>query len=155
MNRFLILSALLTISVLILLTPAISYSENNATNSSKSFLTFPNTESSDGHYGVAWGLPKHPDVWAKVRRVAEQYPAGAVDEEVFDSVNEVAQDVENYIVDVRAVTIIHKLQCPRAPGVTSDRKLEPEYWIVGDGRPNRHDLEVVWSRRNDFVLINH
>jgi len=127
------------------------------------FLAFPNTESPDGHYAIAWGLPKHPEVWSSVYRFQEQHSLGseATPEEekerdrVFESVDAVAEDVENYVVDIRVGTIIHKVECPRLSGWTHGREAEPDYWTVAGHIPNRHDLEVVWSPQSDFVLINH
>jgi len=74
---------------------------------------------------------------------------------VFESVDAVAEDVENYVVDIRVGTIIHKVECPRLSGWTHGREAEPDYWTVAGHIPNRHDLEVVWSPQSDFVLINH
>ena len=159
----LVICALLIVPGLVVLTPEISRCQEDVQRSSKSFLVFPNTQSPDGHYAIAWGLPKHPDVWSNVSRFQEQHLAGAEatpeDEkqldQVFKSVENVADDVENYVVDVRAGTIIRKLECPRLPGWTHGREAEPDYWTVGSGKPNRHDFEVVWSPQSDFVLINH
>ncbi len=67
----------------------------------------------------------------------------------------VAEDVENYLVDLREGKIIHTLahaaDCRRA----SDRSLEPDYYVAAGLLPNRHDLEVVWSKAGDLVLVNH
>jgi hypothetical protein len=146
----------------VLFTPAISYSQTGLPNEAKPFLVFDGTQSPDSRYAVAWGLPKHPDLWAKVCQFERAHVTGSerTDEdskqanEVFESASDVAQDVENYVVDLHEVKIIRKLDRPRTPGVTADRELEPEYWLAGY-RPNRHDLEVVWSHGGDFVLINH
>jgi hypothetical protein len=146
----------------VLFAPAISYSQTGSPNEAKPFLVFAGTQSPDGRYAVAWGLPKHPDVWANVCQFERAHVTGSerTDEdskqsnEVFESVSDVAQDVENYIVDLHEGKIIRKLDCPRTPGITADRELEPEYWLAGY-QPNRHDLEVVWSHGGDFVLINH
>ena len=159
----LVIRVLLIVPGLVVLTPEISRCQEDGQRSSKSFLVFPNTQSPDGHYAIAWGLPKHADVWSNVSLFQEQHSAGAEatseDEkeldQVFKSVENVAEDVENYVVDVRAGTIIRKLKCPRLPGWTHGREAEPDYWRVGSGKPNRHDLEVVWSAQSDFVLINH
>jgi uncharacterized protein YecT (DUF1311 family) len=94
----------------------------------KTFLVFPDTESPNGRYAVAWGLPKHPEVWAKVCRFSEQRPPGAelpeeaVKEanEVFESVLKVETDVENYIVNVHDEKIIRTLHCPHGLGVSAD-----------------------------------
>jgi hypothetical protein len=145
------------------LTGAFSSAQPDASKPTQPFLVFPNTESPDGRYAIAWGLPRHPDVWSNVCRFQEQHSAGAEatpeDEkqwdQVFKSVTTVAEDVENYVVDVRAGTIIRKLECPRLPGWTHGREAEPDYWTVAGQVPNRHDLQVVWSPQSDFVLINH
>lgn len=146
-----------------LVVPTVFCAENEQPHEAKPFLVLDGTGSPDGRYAVAWGLPRHPDVWASVSRFEREHPAGTkLTEEdskqvdaVFESVDGVAQDVENYIVDVRDGKIIRKLDCPRAPGVTADRELEPDYWGVAGRHPNRHDLEVIWSRAGDLVLVNH
>lgn len=142
---------------------AISYSESDASGATKPFLVFEHTESPDGRYAVAWGLPKHPDIWTKVCEFEREHPAGLeLNNEdakqawgVFDDVNAVAEDVENYIVDVRDGKIIHKLNYPRTElgGPISFR--EPDYWTAAGIRPSRDDLEVVWSHAGNLVLVNH
>jgi uncharacterized protein YecT (DUF1311 family) len=133
----------------------------------KTFLVFPDTESPNGRYAVAWGLPKHPEVWAKVCRFSEQRPPGAelpeeaVKEanEVFESVLKVETDVENYIVNVHDEKIIRTLHCPHGLGVSADLhsalSMTSEYWMTPGFRPNHHDLKVLWSPASDLVLINH
>jgi hypothetical protein len=69
--------------------------------------------------------------------------------DIFDSVNDVDVDVENYIVDLHA-KIITKLDCS---GAAADRM--PDYFEAAQRRPNHHHLEVVWSRAKDLVLVNH
>ena len=136
-------------------------------SSSKIFLVFPKTESPDGRYAVAWGLPKHPELWAKVCRFAEQHPVDTEfseqdwkeASEVFGSVQEVEKDVENYIVDLHSETTIRTLHCPRGLGadgtLRSALSMEAEYWMTPGFHPNLQDLEVRWSPRSDLVLINH
>jgi hypothetical protein len=127
----------------------------------KSFLVLDKTKSPDGHYAVAWGLPKHSDILETTLQFEGDHPADTdlseedskKAQEVFEEVNSVSQDVENYIVDLRAETIILKLDCPRTPGI--DRESEPDYWVAAGLVPNRHDLEVVWSRAENLVLVNH
>jgi uncharacterized protein YecT (DUF1311 family) len=133
----------------------------------KTFLVFPDTESPNGRYAVAWGLPKHPEVWAKVCRFSEQRPPGAelpeedVKEasEVFERVLKVDTDVENYIVNVHDEKIIRTLHCPHGLGVSADLhealSMTSEYWMTPGFRPNHHDLKVLWSPASDLVLINH
>jgi hypothetical protein len=137
--------------------------QSDASKSTQPFLVFPDTKSPDGRYAIAWGLPKHPEIWAKVSRFQEQHPAGTEAsseedkqlDELFESVNVVGDAVENYVIDLRAGTIIRKLDCPRLPGWTHGREAEPDYWTIADRKPNRHDLQVVWSPQSDLVLINH
>jgi hypothetical protein len=151
------------ISLGFVLFPTVCRSEDENPNAVKPYLVFEETKSPDGRHAVAWGLPKHPDVWAKVWQFDQEHPADTElsDEnskqahEVFESVSNVAQDVENYIVDLGEGKIIRKLDCPRAPGVTAERELEPEYWGGGFYHPNRHFLEVVWARAGNLVLVNH
>src|SRR5438093_1600471 len=138
-----IIRVLLVAPGLILLTPEISRSQKDVHSSVKAFLVFPGTESPDGRYAIAWGLPKHPDVWSNLYRFQEQHSAAAEatpeDEkqldEVFKSVTSAAEDVENYVVDARAGTIIRKLECPRLPGWTHGREAEPDYWTVAGQVP--------------------
>ena len=130
----------------------------------KAYLQFEGTNPPGGSYALGWGLPKHPDIWANVCEFEGQHPAGQElnDEdrkradEVFQSVDAVAEDVENYIVDVRPGKIIHKLDCPRTfLRPRSDRQLYPDYFSVAGIHPNRHDLEVVWAQAGNLVLVNH
>lgn len=48
------------------LSVATCYSQKESPPETKPFLIFDHTQSPDGRYAVAWGLPKHPDVWTKV-----------------------------------------------------------------------------------------
>lgn len=106
---------------------------------------FSGTESPDGRYAVAWGLPKHPDVWAQVTR---SYREQAQREFEDDQKIEVPEsDVENYIVDLRERKILARLN--------SNHKLVSNYWSLPHLGPNGHDLEVVWSRAGDIVIVNH
>ena len=148
---------LFALSPLVLAT-ATCYSQENAQAGLKPYLVFEETASPDGRYAIAWGLPKHPDVWAKVCEFDREAPAGSDlkdedskegSEEVFQRVVDVAEDVENYVVDLREGKIVHKLQCMRGP------ESEPEYFVAASNRPNRHHLEVVWANTGKFVLINH
>jgi len=140
----------------------ISYSESDASGATKPFLVFEHTESPDGRYAVAWGLPKHPDIWTKVCEFEREHPAGLElnDEDtkqargVFDDVAAVAEGVENYIVNVRDGKIIHKLNYPRTE-VGGPMLFREPYWTAAGIHPNRHDLEVVWSSAGNLVLVNH
>ena len=159
--KFLVLFALLFLAA------EISRSQDDVQCGGKAFLIFPKTESPDGRYAVAWGLPKHPDVWAKVCQFAKQHPSDAElteqDEkegsEVFERVHGVEQDVQNYLVDLRDQKIIRTIRCPHGLGVSDDLhsalSMTTEYWGTPGAYPSHHDLNVVWSPRNDFVLINH
>ena len=110
--------------------------EPHGSHIEKAYSVFDGTESPDGRFAVAWGLPKHPDIWTKVA-TADQANA----ETILGDVGTVEGDVENYLVDLREKTIL----C----------KLSSTYRTVGDLRPNRHHLEVVWSRAGDIVIVNH
>lgn len=56
-------------------------------------------------------------------------------------VGEFEEDVENYVVDLRAMQVLGKLGS--------------HYWEAIELRPNRHGLDVVWSAASDLVLVNH
>jgi hypothetical protein len=101
-----------------------------------SFIVLPGTQSPDGRFAVGWGLPKHPEIWNKAREIKEDQ-AGALiaDVGVFE------EDVENYVVDLRATQVLGKLAS--------------HYWWVPEVRPNRHGLDVVWSAASDLVMVNH
>lgn len=116
-------------------------------NSSEPYLVFDGTQSSDGRYAVAWSLPKHPDVWAKVCQSFREKEGRAFedDEKLRDLISE--DDVENYIVDINAGTIIHDL--------TSHDKLVSSYWTLPQLVPSHHDFSVVWSHTGNVVLVNH
>jgi hypothetical protein len=76
-------------------TGTLCFAQAEASKPTQPFLIFPDTKSPDGRHAIAWGLPKHSEVWAKVCRFAEQYPLGAElseqhwkeGSEVFDSVH--------------------------------------------------------------------
>ncbi len=150
------------VSALFIFAATTSHSEIEAPDQTGPFLVLPDTTSPDGHYAVAWGLPKHPEIWAEVRHWERDHPPskeGAEDDskqakDVFEKVASVAEDVENYLVDLREGKIIHMLARRRTPGVL-DRSLEPDYYVAAEIRPNRHGLEVVWSKAGDLVLVNH
>ncbi len=100
------------------------------------FIVLPETQSPDGRFAVGWGLPKHPEIWNKARESKE----GQAESLVAD-VGEFEEDVENYVVDLRAAQVVSKLGS--------------HYWLVAEVRPNRHHLDVVWSAASDLVLVNH
>ena len=101
-----------------------------------SFIVLPETQSPDGRFAVGWGLPKHPEIWNKAREGKEDQ-AGAL----IGDVGDFEEDVENYVVDLRATQVVGKLGS--------------HYWQAAGVRPNRHHLDVVWSVASDLVLVNH
>ncbi|HWM23579.1 MAG TPA: hypothetical protein VNP98_02045 [Chthoniobacterales bacterium] len=101
-----------------------------------SFIVLPGTQSPNGRFAVGWGLPKHPEIWNKARESKEDQ-AGAL----ITDVGEFEEDVENYVVDLRAQQVVGKLGS--------------HYWLVAEVMPNRHQLDVVWSAASDLVLVNH
>jgi hypothetical protein len=109
------------------------------------WLVFEGTESPDGRYAVAWGLPKHPEVWAEICRSFREQAQRKFEDDEKIAVPE--DDVENYIVDLQEKKVLERL--------TSNHELVPNYWRLPHLSPNRHDLEVVWSRASDVVLVNH
>ena len=100
-----------------------------------SFIILPGTQSPDGRFAVAWGLPKHPELWNKVREEEDQA------ESLITDVGQFEEDVENYVVDVHSTQVLGELGS--------------HYWKVDKLRPNRHDLDVVWSAASDLVVVNH
>ena len=101
-----------------------------------SYIVLPETQSPDGRFAVGWGLPKHPEIWNKAREIKEDQA-----EALIADVGEFEQDVENYVVDLRAAQVVSKLGS--------------HYWWVAEVRPNRHQLDVIWSPDGDLVLVNH
>jgi hypothetical protein len=101
-----------------------------------SFIILPETHSPDGRFAVAWGLPKHPELWNKVREgTADQA------ESLITDVGQFEEDVENYVVDVHAMQVLGKLGS--------------HYWEATGARPNRHHLDIVWSAASDLLLVNN
>jgi hypothetical protein len=100
------------------------------------FIILPETQSPDGRFAVGWGLPRHPEIWSKVREATNEQA-----ESLIADVDQFEEDVENYVVDVRAMQVL--------------AKLGSHYWLVAEVRPNRHHLDVVWSAASDLVLVNH
>lgn len=101
-----------------------------------SFIVLPETQSPDGRFAVAWGLPKHLEIWNKARESKEDQAESLIAE-----VGEFEEDVENYVVDLRATQVLGKLGS--------------HYWQAAQVRPNRHHLDVVWSAASELVLVNH
>ena len=128
--------------------------------SGQAYLILPETKSPDGRYAVGWGLSKHPELWTEVCQWEREHPSekeltgeeSKRADELFEKVGAVAGEVENYLVDLRGEKIIHGLA---NPGATADRSREPNYYFAAGHRPNRHHLEVVWSRGGNLVLVNH
>lgn len=100
------------------------------------FIVLPETQSPDGRFAVGWGLPKHPEIWNKARQITKDQA-----ESLLADVGEFEEDVENYVVDLRATQVVGKLGS--------------HYWATTELRPNRHHLDVVWSAASDLVLVNH
>ncbi len=101
-----------------------------------SFIVLPETQSPDGRFAVAWGLPKHPEIWNKARESKEDQAESLIAE-----VGQFEDDVKNYVVDLHATQVLGKLGS--------------HYWQAAEVRPNRHQLDVVWSAASDLVLVNH
>lgn len=101
-----------------------------------SFIVLPETQSPDGRFAVGWGLPKHPEIWNKAREMKEDQA-----EALIADIGQFEEDVENYVVDLRATQVLGKLGS--------------HYWEATELRPNRHHLDVVWSEASDLVLVNH
>jgi hypothetical protein len=101
-----------------------------------SFIVLPETQSPDSRFAVGWGLPKHPEIWNKARQATSEQA-----ESLIGDISLIEEDVENYLVDLRAAQVVSKLGS--------------HYYLVGDFRPNRHHLDVVWSAASDLVLVNH
>jgi hypothetical protein len=102
----------------------------------QSFLVLPHTQSPDGRFAIGWGFPKHPEIWKRAGEVKQDEA-----ESLIADVGEFEEDVENYVVDLRASRALATLRS--------------HYWEAGELQPNRHQLEVVWSAASDLVLVNH
>ena len=111
------------------------------------WLVFTGTTSPDRRYAVAWGLPKHPELWAEICRSIRDKAqrSSEEDEKLADQIP--AEDVENYIVDLREKKVLAGLQ--------SKRDLVPNYYQLRHLRPNHHGLEILWSRAGEIVVVNH
>lgn len=102
----------------------------------ESFIVLPETQSPDGRFAVGWGLPKHPEIWNKARPITTDQAESFIVE-----VGQFEEDVENYIVDLRATQVLGKLGS--------------HYYATAEFRPNRHHLDVVWTAASDLVVVNH
>ena len=71
-----ILQATMTALSFFLFTPAICHSESDASDATKPYLRFEETNAPGGSYALGWGLPKHSDIWANVCQFEGQHPAG-------------------------------------------------------------------------------
>ena len=100
------------------------------------FIVLPHTQSPDGRFAIGWGFPKHPEIWKRAAEIKEEEA-----ESFIADVGEFEEDVENYVVDLRANRALATLRS--------------HYWEAGELRPNRHQLDVVWSAASDLVLVNH
>lgn len=105
-------------------------------SSEDTFIILRGTQSPDGRFAIAWGFPKHPEVWNKARRMEKDEA-----ESLMDDVRQFEEDVENYVVDVRATQPVSNLGS--------------HYWEATELAPNRHHLNVVWSAASDLVVVNH
>jgi len=145
--RTLALGAVATLAITRIAPGEIRDAEPKDTDVCKPYIVFDGTESPDGRYAVAWGLPKHPDIWAEVcESFREKEHRGFEDDETLRNLIP-EDDVETYIVDTSAAKIVHDL--------TTHDKLVSNYWKLPQLVPNRHDYEVVWARAGNVVLINH
>ena len=111
------------------------------------YIVFDGTASPDGRYAVAWALPKHPDVWAKICQSfrEKEHRAFEDDESLRELIPE--DDVENYLVTIASRTIIQNF--------SSHDKLVSNYWTLPQMVPSGHDFSVVWARTGNVVLVNH
>jgi hypothetical protein len=96
------------------------------------FFVFDETTSPNGRYGFAWGLPEKYTVnWDEVRK-------GTTDP--LDALGDFSEDVENYLVDVKAERILAKLRSAQA-------------WRLPAGAHGNHrDLQVRWSSESDVAV---
>jgi hypothetical protein len=102
----------------------------------QAFVVLPHTQSPDGRFAIGWGFPKHPEIRKRVGDLKQDEA-----ESFIVDVGQSEEDVENYVVDLRDNRALTTLRS--------------HYWEAGELRPNRHQLEVVWSAVSDLVLVNH
>lgn len=100
------------------------------------YIVLPETKSPDGRFAVAWSVRKHPDLLAKARDATAE-DAGSL----LSDIGVMEDDIVNQVVDLQSGKVL--------------ATLTTRYWEVGELRPNRHHLDVVWSHENDVVLVNH
>lgn len=100
------------------------------------FIVLRDTQSPDGRFAIGWGFPKHPEIWKRAGEVKQDEA-----ESFITDVGQFEEDVENYVVDLRASRALATLRS--------------HYWEAPELHPNRHSLEVVWSAASDLVLVNH
>lgn len=109
-----------------------------------SFVVLPETTSPDGRYAVAWGLPKHPEIWKTVQQgFAEPSQAS---EAFYAKVAQAVEASENYLVDLRAKEIVQKLS-------SNYWHLEDRYQV--DDASQRDTFEAAWSPTSDLVITSH
>ena len=118
--------------------------EARRADDAESFVVVPETTSPDGRYAIAWGLPKHPEIWRSVKQVADGSAKGAA--AVYAKLAPVVEDSENYVVDLRAKKIV--------------QKLSSNYWHVEDRyevdeASQRDTFEAAWSPTSDVVVASH
>jgi hypothetical protein len=96
------------------------------------FLVLEGTRSPDGRHAFAWGFPKrHAEAWNAVTGGGP---------EALDAVGNLAEEVENYLVDLERGTILARLPSSQA-------------WRLPSGEGGNHlDLRVVWSADGAWAL---
>lgn len=124
----------ITVSTLLLAFRAVA--EREALRGDATYIVLPETKAPDGRFGVALSIPKHPDIFAKARDATTEQA-----DSLISDIGVIEDDVVNQVVDLQTGKVL--------------AQLTTRYWEVGELRPNRHHLEVVWSRENDVVLANH
>ena len=124
--------------------PSARGAEPDQSDGADSFVVVPETTSPDGRYAIAWGLPKHPEIWRDVKQVAGSSAKSA--EAIYAKLSRVVEDAENYVVDLRAKKIV--------------QKLNSNYWHVEDRSlvdeaSQRDTFETAWSKAGDVVVTTH
>lgn len=124
----------ITVSTLLLVFRALA--EQEAPRVDATYIVLPETKSPDGRFGVAWSIPKHPDILAKARDATAEEA-----DSLMSDIGVIEDDIVNQVVDLQTGKV--------------SAQLTTRYWEVGELRPNRHHLDVVWSAASDLVLVNH
>lgn len=124
---------MVSVSALLFITTAAA---QEAPSGVATYIVLPETKSPDGRFGVAWSVPAHPEILAKARDATAEKA-----ESILSDVSAVEDYVVNQVVDLQSGKVL--------------ATLTTRYCEVGELRPNRHHLEVVWSHENDIALVNH